>query len=96
MGFGGGNFAGQDSSLVTSMLGQFSNLQNQQTASNTTNTANWNAMLGSYAQSAAQAMGLTPQQQKKTVQMGQMDFIKTNPTGLGSTPNLIGTGLMGR
>lgn len=96
MGFGGGNFAGQDAALVASMLQQFTGLQNQQSASAATNAANWNGILGNYMASAAQAMGITPMQQRKTVLMGQMDFIKTNPTGLSGSGSTISPGLIGR
>lgn len=92
MGFGG-NLSAQDATLVQQMLGQQSNLAQQQTANAASIAAEDSAVLAQFRQNLAQLTGQTPAQQKKSVNPGIMDYIKTSPAGLANKP--APTGIMG-
>lgn len=91
MGFGGNSFNSQDQSLIQSMLSQITNLTSQQGAAAQQTQANDQGIMSMFSQNLAQMQGATQQQQRKSVNLGLMDYIKTSPAGLKNTPN---TGLM--
>lgn len=91
MGFGGNSFASQDQSLVQSMLGQLTNLTNTQNTAAGQTAASNQSILDYFKTNLNQMEGATKAQQKKSVNLGVMDYIKTSPAGLTNSPN---TGLM--
>ena len=93
MGFGGGNFASQDQTLLSSLLGQVNALTSQQNAAAAGVQAQDAATVQSYNRITEQILGQTPKQQKQAVNLGVMDFIKTSPQGLSN--NKPNTGSMG-
>lgn len=93
MGFGGGNFSQQDATLVGNMLGQQNSLAQQQSLFGAAVNNEDSGILGQMRQNLALLEGATPQQQKKSVNFGVMDFVKTSPAGLANKP--ANTGLMG-
>lgn len=86
MGFGGGNYGSQDQSLISSLLGQYNGLLGQQQQASAAVPGQDAAILQTYNRTTQQMLGQTPQQQKKAVNLGVMDFIKTAPGGLANTP----------
>jgi len=93
-GIGGGSLAGQDQSLIQSMMQQLSGLTQQQATAGGL-VAGQNAQtIAQYNALTQQILGETPAQQKAAVNFGQMDFLKTSPAGLLNTPKTATMGLV--
>lgn len=93
MGFGGGNFSQQDTTLLASMLGQQNQLNQTQSQYMAQVNNEDSAILSQFRSNVQQLEGATKPQQKKAVSLGLMDYIKTSPAGLQNQP--ANTGLMG-